>query len=62
LCTGGEELRESGTVPACLSTFRPHSTVNHPVEGRRMWKSHDLQDLDSELLVPPGNNFHEAGR
>jgi hypothetical protein len=33
-CTGEGKLMETATLPADLSTLKPHPAVNHPVGGR----------------------------
>jgi hypothetical protein len=38
-------------LSANFSVFRPHSTVNHPVGGRRLAKMYDMWNLGSEVLV-----------
>jgi hypothetical protein len=51
--TGRRELRNSITLPASLSVFRPFPTVNHPMEGRRLGKSWGPRDLTQALSPTP---------
>jgi hypothetical protein len=46
------ELRQSGSVTACLSAFRSHSVVTHSTDEERVEKMNDLHDLGSVFSVP----------